>query len=73
MKGPWWKEPEADHVFERGAFAYDPLETMGYVGDVDNFIGAVKGTAPDVSPITSAIGTMEVCEELVRQIAPLLA
>ncbi|OGV66016.1 MAG: hypothetical protein A3K19_00370 [Lentisphaerae bacterium RIFOXYB12_FULL_65_16] len=70
VKGPWWQDPQADYVFEHGAYGYDPLETIGYVGDVDNFIAAVKGTASDVSPVASTVGTMEVCEELLRQIAP---
>jgi hypothetical protein len=57
-------------VLDRGPYGYDPLETLGYVGDMDNFIAAVKGTAPDASPIASTIGTMAVCEELLRQVGP---
>jgi myo-inositol 2-dehydrogenase/D-chiro-inositol 1-dehydrogenase len=72
LTGPWWKEPQADHVFERGPYGYDPLETLGYVGDVDNFVAAVKGIAPDLSPVASTVGTKQVCEDLLRQVVPLL-
>ena len=44
------------------------LESFGYVSDVASFIAAVKGEAQDVSPIGSTIGTMELCEEILRQI-----
>jgi len=42
---------------------------MGYVGDVANYLAAVKGEEKDASPIRSAIGTMEFCEEVLRQMA----
>jgi myo-inositol 2-dehydrogenase/D-chiro-inositol 1-dehydrogenase len=70
-RGPWWKEPQVDYVFERGMYgAHIMLETLGYVGDVANFISAVKGKVEDVSPISSAVNTMELCEEILRQIEP---
>ena len=68
-KAPWWKEPQADYVFGRGVYGGQvTLETLGYVADVANFIAAVKGEAEDLSPIGSAVGTMELCEEVLRQI-----
>lgn len=70
LPGPWWHDPQADWVYERGPYGRDPLETLGYVGDVDNFIAAVRGTAPDVCPIGSTVGTVEVFEELLRQVTP---
>ena len=70
FKGPWWKDPQADYVFGHGSYGGDPrLETMGYVGDVANYLAAVKGEEKDASPIRSAIGTMEFCEEVLRQMA----
>ena len=39
------------------------LETFGYVSDVVNFVAAVKGEEEDIS----TIGTMELCEEILRQ------
>lgn len=69
FKGPWWKEPQADYVFNHGSYGGDPrLEVMGYIGDVANYIAAVKGEEPDSSSIASTIGTMELCEEILRQL-----
>jgi myo-inositol 2-dehydrogenase/D-chiro-inositol 1-dehydrogenase len=68
FKGPWWKAPQADYVFGHGSYGGDPrLEIMGYIGDVANYLAAVKGEEADVSPVGSAIGTMELCEEILRQ------
>jgi len=70
FKGPWWKDPQADHVFGHGAYGGDPrLDIMGYTGDVANYLAAVRGEEPDGSPISSAIGTMELCEEVLRQMS----
>ena len=70
FKGAWWKDPQADYVFGHGSYGGDPrLDVMGYTGDVANYIAAVKGAEPDWSPISSAIGTMELCEEILRQMA----
>ncbi|MCC6445987.1 MAG: Gfo/Idh/MocA family oxidoreductase [Armatimonadetes bacterium] len=69
FKGEWWQSPRADYVYRHGAFGGQVgLETLGYIGDVASFIAAVKGEAEDISPISSAIGTMELCEAILRQI-----
>lgn len=70
LKEAWWKNPTANQVFELGPWGFDRLECLGYIGDVDNYLAAVKGTVPDLSPIASTVGTMEICEELLRQISP---
>ena len=44
------------------------LEALGYVNDVANYIVARLGEATECSPISSAVGTMELCEEILRQI-----
>lgn len=68
VKPPWWKNPQADHVFRHGMYGrMVTLEAMGYVGDVANFVAAVKGEEKDLSPIGSTVGTMELCEEALRQ------
>ncbi len=68
FKGAWWKDPQADCVFGHGSYGGDPrLDVMGYTGDVANYIAAVKGEEPDRSPIAAAVGTMELCEEILRQ------
>jgi predicted dehydrogenase len=68
-KPPWWKNPEPDHYFAHGFFGrHVTLETMGYIGDVANFVAAVKGEEKDVSPIGDTVGTMALCEEMLRQI-----
>lgn len=68
--GPWWQCPEADHVFRRGWYGHQiGLEALGYTGDVANFVAAVKGEAEDVSPVSSSVTTMAVCEEILRQVA----
>ncbi|MBI3946177.1 MAG: hypothetical protein HY321_09685 [Armatimonadetes bacterium] len=33
------------------------------MGDVANFIAAVKGEEDDVSPVSVSVGTMALCEE----------
>ena len=69
VKAPWWNEPQPDYVFKRGMYGGQVmLETNGYVSDVANYIAAVKGEAEDRSPISSTVGTMELCEEILRQI-----
>jgi myo-inositol 2-dehydrogenase/D-chiro-inositol 1-dehydrogenase len=67
--GPWWKETQADHVYRRGLYGGQVLlESYGYVGDVANFLAAVKGEEEDASPIRGAVGTVEICEEILRQV-----
>ena len=64
----WWKAQHPDYVWERGMYGgLVMLEALGYVNDVANYIAAVKGEAEDCSPISSSIGTMELCEEIVHQ------
>ena len=68
-QAPWWKHPEADYVYRHGAYGgMGVLDTMGYVGDVDNYLAAVRGEAEDVSPIAGSVCTMAVCEEILRQV-----
>jgi hypothetical protein len=47
------------------------LQWMGYVPDVGNFLAAVRGEADDVAAVASTVGTMEVCEEVCRQLTAL--
>jgi myo-inositol 2-dehydrogenase/D-chiro-inositol 1-dehydrogenase len=66
------RDPEGpDRHFRRGAYSNDPLAELrwlGYVGDVANFLAAVRGTEPDESPIADAVGTMQLCEAVYRQL-----
>ena len=67
--GAWWQSQQPDYVWERGMYGGQVmLEALGYVNDVANYIAAVKGEAADRSPISNAVGTMELCEEILRQI-----
>jgi hypothetical protein len=69
MEHPWWKDPRPEQVFRRGSYGLDlHLETFGYVGDVDNFLGAVKGEQEDLSPISDTVGTLKLCEEILAQL-----
>jgi len=68
-KGQWWNDPQADYQFRRGMYGGQiMLETLGYIGDVANYIAAVKGEEGDRSPISSAVSTMELCENVLQQI-----
>jgi len=44
------------------------LEWLGYVGDLASFFDAVRGEAPDCSPVADSIPTMELCEAAYRQL-----
>ena len=44
------------------------LRWLGYVDDLAGFFAAVRGEAPDPSPVSDAIPTMELCEEAYRQL-----
>ncbi|MCB9784239.1 MAG: Gfo/Idh/MocA family oxidoreductase [Candidatus Omnitrophica bacterium] len=69
MDHPWWKDPRPEQVFNRGGYGLDlHLETFGYVGDVDNFLGAVKGEQEDLSPVSDTVGTLKLCEEILAQL-----
>lgn len=66
---PWWKNPVPDLTYRRGSFGDDHmLETWGYIADVDNFLAAVRGEAPDHCPVGDTIATTALCEEIVRQV-----
>jgi len=39
---------------------------MGYVGDVANFLDAVRGDCEDLAPVASTTRTLEVVEEILR-------
>lgn len=68
MPHPWWKNPEPDHVYGHTGWGCDiSLAEYGYVGDTANFLAAVRGEEADQSPIASTIGTIELCEEILRQ------
>ena len=43
------------------------MPQLGYLGDVANFVAAVKGEEPDLAPIGSTVGTMELCEKALKQ------
>ena len=65
-KGP---SGEGDEVFTHGSYGYQPmLEWYGYVADLANFVAAVRAEQPDRSPIPDSIGSMELCEEIYRQL-----
>jgi predicted dehydrogenase len=65
-KGP---AGEADEVYTHGTYGYQPmLEWYGYVADLANFVAAVQGEAPDRTPIADTVGSMELCEEIYRQL-----
>lgn len=69
FKDPWWKAPQADYVFRHGDYGNQVmLESFGYIADVANFLAAVKGEEEDLCPISSTVGTMELSEEILRQI-----
>lgn len=67
-----YRQPDApQQYFRRGAFTADrlaDLRWMGYVGDVANFLAAVRKTEPDLSPVTDSVATMALCEEVYRQL-----
>lgn len=44
------------------------LRWLGYVDDLAGFFAAVRGEAPDPSPISDAVPTMDLCEEAYRQL-----
>lgn len=69
VEGDWWRDPQPDYSVGRGLYGrLVTHQALGYLADVANFVAAVKGEAEDRSPISGAIGTMEVCEEIVRQV-----
>jgi myo-inositol 2-dehydrogenase/D-chiro-inositol 1-dehydrogenase len=64
--------PEPEQVFETAVWGgEEPLLWMGYIPDVANYLAAVRGDEPDRSSMASAVGTMEVCEEIYRQLRAL--
>ncbi len=69
LNHPWWREPKADLVYTHGAYGFDVvLEMYGYIGDVENFLGAVKGEQQDLCPIGDTEKTAEVGEEILSQL-----
>ncbi len=68
---PWWKSGTYDQVYRRGGFGFHiEMGAFGYCGDVDNFLGAVKGEQQDLSPIADAVGSIALCEEILAQVGP---
>ncbi len=64
-----YRRPEDDIHYTRGFYGIQIcLEWYGYIADVANFIDAVRGVAEDRSPIASTVGSMELCEEIYRQL-----
>lgn len=60
-----------DEARRMGNFGGGPLRELrwlGYVDDLAAFFAAVRGEAPDNSPIQDAIPTMELCEDAYRQL-----
>ncbi len=59
-----------DEVLTMGTYGgpLGPLAWMGYVPDLANYFAAVRGDEPDRSPVGDAVGTMELCEEVYRQL-----
>ncbi len=60
--------PDQLHVIGNYGGALRELSWLGYVADVGNYFAAVRGTAPDRSPVGDTIETMELCEEAYRQL-----
>jgi len=64
-----YRRPEDDIQCTRGFYGVQiGLEWFGYVADVANYIDAVRGVAVDRSPIASAVGSMELCEDIYQQL-----
>jgi myo-inositol 2-dehydrogenase/D-chiro-inositol 1-dehydrogenase len=59
-----------DEVHRVGNFAgrLRDLTWLGYVGDLANFLDAVRGGAEDRAPVADTIATMKLCEEAYRQL-----
>lgn len=66
-QGAWWQTPPADEVLTRGWYGVNVTEqAMGYVGDVANFLGVVRGDCEDLAPVASTVRTLEVVEEILK-------
>jgi len=64
-----YRRPEDDIQYSRGFYGVQiGLEWFGYIADVGNYIDAVRGVAIDRSPIASTVGSMELSEEIYRQL-----
>lgn len=59
-----------DEVHRVGNFAgrLRDLTWLGYVGDLANFLDAVRSAAEDRAPIGDTVATMKLCEEAYRQL-----
>lgn len=66
------RRPGASETYlRRGVFTGDrlaDLRWLGYVQDVANFLAAVRGDEPDLSPIADAVPTMRLCEKVYRKL-----
>jgi myo-inositol 2-dehydrogenase/D-chiro-inositol 1-dehydrogenase len=66
------RTPEDDIICQRGFYGgtlrSPGLDQFGYIEDIRNFLDSVRGKASSRSPISDAIGTMELCEELYSQL-----
>ena len=40
---------------------------MGYVGDVANFLGAIRGECEDLAPVASIVQTLEAVADILAQ------
>ena len=58
----------SDEVYRRGVYLMEDLVWLGYYEDVRNYFAAVRGVEPDRSPIAESVNSMEVTEEVFRQI-----
>ena len=58
----------SDEVYRRGLYLMEDLVWLGYYEDVRNYFAAVRGEEADRSPIADAVNSMEVTEEVFRQI-----
>jgi myo-inositol 2-dehydrogenase/D-chiro-inositol 1-dehydrogenase len=67
----WLEDPAPNCVYRHGDFGLGVThEIYGYVSDTANFLAAVRGEEEDRSPVADSVGSMELCEELLRQVAP---
>jgi hypothetical protein len=68
VEGDWWRNPEPDYTVGRGLYGrLVTHQALGYLADVANFVAAVKGEETDRSPVSGAVGTMVLCEEILLQ------
>jgi len=61
---------KGDALWQLGNYGvpHGSLAWLGYVEDIANFLGAVRGVVEDRSPVADAVNTMRICEEVYAQL-----